>query len=437
VITSETLQARFDAAAMSGVQKVAVALTCALSALDGYDVLSMTFAAPAITLAWGVGKAALGVVLSSGLVGMALGSFLLAPLADFIGRKRMILISLILMGFGALLSGFATSLPQLATWRVVTGLGIGACIAVINPISAEFANGRWRPFSVALMAVGYPAGGLIGGLLASMLLRSYGWPAVFFAGFMAAVIFVPIVALLLPESLAFLANDHRPGNLNRLNALLKRCGQPFMETMPPRAAAASRGYAVIFKPAEIGITVRMALVNMLTAAAVYYVFSWLPQMVVDAGFNPSKASLVASMLNLVGIGSGLIIGVLARFGGLRLWTVAMIIGFGVTTGAFGATPSSFALLLLVAGICGFFLFAAVAGYYGLLASSFGDEARASGVGFVIGTGRISSAIAPSLAGWLFASGLGRAEVSAAFGGCAVLAGIILAFHRTKLVARAR
>src|SRR5580658_7181607 len=127
---------------MSGVQKVAVALTCALSALDGYDVLSMTFAAPAITLAWGVGKAALGVVLSSGLVGMALGSFLLAPLADFIGRKRMILISLILMGLGALLSGFATSLPQLAAWRVVTGLGIGACIAVINPISAEFANGR-------------------------------------------------------------------------------------------------------------------------------------------------------------------------------------------------------------------------------------------------------------------------------------------------------
>ncbi len=76
-----------------------------------------------------------------------------------------------------------------------------------------------------------------------------------------------------------------------------------------------------------------------------------------------------------------------------------------------------------------FLFAAVAGYYGLLSDSFGDEARASGVGFVIGTGRISSAIAPSLAGWLFASGLGRSEVSAAFGALAVVASIILVLPR--------
>lgn len=429
--TSEAIRERFDAAAMSGVQKMAVALTFALSALDGYDLLSIAFTAPAITLAWGVGKAALGLVLSSGLVGMALGSFLLAPVADIIGRKRMILVCLPLMGLGALLSGFARSLPQLAAWRVLTGLGIGTCIAVINLISAEFANARWRPFSVALMAMGYPAGGLMGGLLASVLIKSYGWPAVFFAGFAVALMFFPIVALLLPESLAFLVNDHRSDNLRRLNALLRRCRHPPLEAMPARATTAGRGYAVIFKPRQVGTTVRMATVNILNAAVVYYVFSWLPQMVVDAGFNPSKASLVASMLNLVGIGGGLSIGVLARFGGLRLWTVAMMIGFGATIGALGSTPSSFALLLLVAGLCGFFLFAAGAGYYGLLASSFGDEARASGVGFVIGTGRISSAIAPSLAGWLFASNWGHAEVSAAFGACAILAGIILAFHSAK------
>jgi hypothetical protein len=271
VSTAEAVRERFEAAAMSGLQKSAVALTFVLSALDGYDLLSIAFTAPAITVEWGVGKAALGIVLSSGLVGMALGSFLLAPLADVIGRRRVILLCLPIMGLGMMLSGLAHSLPQLAGSRVLTGLGIGTCIAAINLVSAEFANARWRPFSVAL----------------------------------------------------------------------------------------------------------------------------------------------------------------ARFGGLRLWTVTMMIGFGVVTAAFGSTRSSFALLLLVAGLCGFLLFAAGAGYYGLLASSFSDGARASGVGFVIGAGRISSAIAPSLAGGLFASGWGRAEVSATFGAAAVAAGMILIFHDAK------
>jgi AAHS family 4-hydroxybenzoate transporter-like MFS transporter len=371
VMSSEAIRARFDAAPMSATQKIAVALTFALSALDGYDVLSITFAAPAIAQAWAVGKAALGLILSSGLVGMALGSFLLAPFADVVGRRRMILVSVALMGTGALLSGFAHSLPQLAIWRVLTGLGIGTCVAVINPVSAEFANARWRPLSIALMAVGYPAGGVLGGALAALLLKAYGWPAVFFAGFALALILWPIVAWLLPESLAFLLNDPRSQSLVRLNVLL-------------------------------------------------------PQMVVDAGFNPSKASLVAVVLNLVGIGSGVIVGFLARFGGLRRWTVIMIIGFGLSTAAFGATPSSLALLMLVAAVLGFFLFASVAGFYGILANSFTDPARASGVGFVIGVGRVSSAFAPSLAGWLFAAGLGRAEVSAAFGASALVAAIILA-----------
>jgi AAHS family 4-hydroxybenzoate transporter-like MFS transporter len=147
--TTDDLRRRFDDANMSRTQIGAVALTVILSALDGFDVLSVTFAAPAISRDWGLGKGALGIVLSSGLGGMALGSFLLAPLADMFGRRRLILLSLSLMAIGMALSAMASSLPELAGWRVVTGLGIGACVAVINPIAAEFANAvavhlRWR-----------------------------------------------------------------------------------------------------------------------------------------------------------------------------------------------------------------------------------------------------------------------------------------------------
>ena len=149
-VASDTLRGLFERAPMSRTQVGAVAITVILSALDGFDVLSVTFVAPAISRDWGIGKAALGVVLSSGLGGMALGSFLIAPLADTLGRRRLILVSLSLMAVGMALSATSSSLVQLAAWRVVTGLGIGACVAVINPIAAEFANARRR--SLATLA---------------------------------------------------------------------------------------------------------------------------------------------------------------------------------------------------------------------------------------------------------------------------------------------
>lgn len=170
---------------------------------------------------------------------------------------------------------------------------------------------------------------------------------------------------------------------------------------------------------------------MLTTAVIYYVLSWLPQMVTDAGFDPSRASLVSAVANLVGISGGITLGALARSAGLNRMTVGAIAGLGLSIAAFGSTPPSFSLLVMAAGVCGFFIFAASAGFYATLATAFEDAARASGTGFVIGLGRISSAIAPLLAGWLFATGLGRAEVSAAFGVSAIAAALVLATHRSK------
>ena len=423
----DTIRRRFDYASMSRVQVGAVALTVLLSALDGYDVLSVTFAAPAITRDWAIGKGALGVVLSSGLAGMALGSFALAPLADVIGRRRAVLLALALMAIGSLLCATAASVPQLAAWRVVTGLGIGACVAVINPIAAEFANARRRPLALALMATGYPAGGLVGGLLAATLLARFGWPAVFIAGFVVALAILPIVWLVLPESVAFLASRSGPDSLTRLNALLGRCGQPAVSAMPP-VLAKGRGYAGVFTPEQLPTTLRLALVNLLAISVIYYVLSWLPQLVADAGFDPSEASLVAATANLVGIVGGVSLGLVARRAGLNRVTVGAIALLGVSLAALGATPASLPLLFVVAGVCGFFVFASSAGFYATLALGFRDEARASGSGFVIGVGRVASALAPLLAGGLFAAGWGRGAVSGLFAAFALVAALVLATH---------
>ncbi|WP_375402178.1 MFS transporter [uncultured Sphingomonas sp.] len=429
-VTADEIRRRFDAAPMSPAQVAAIAVTVALSALDGYDVLSVTFAAPAIGRDWNLGRAALGAVLSAGLVGMALGSLVLAPLADRVGRRRLMLVALALMATGMALSATAGTLGQLAAWRVLTGLGIGAMVAVINPVAAEFANAKRRPMALALMAVGYPAGGLLGGLLASVLLSIFGWRAVFAAGVVFAVLLTPFVLRFLPEPLAFLLARPKGDGLARVNGLLRRCRQPEVSAMPASARAKSGGYRAIFTPGQLSITARVTAANLLFVMVVYYVLSWLPQMVTDAGFAPASASLVAAVANLCGIVGGLTLGALARRVGLRRIAATMMAGLGFATAAFGLTPPSLPLLIMTAGICGFFLFGGIAGIYATLAGSYAVDARASGAGFVIGVGRIGSAVAPALAGLLFAGGFERGTVSIAFGALAVVAGLLLALGRT-------
>lgn len=410
---------------MSRTQIVAIALTFILSALDGYDVLSVAFAAPAVTADWGVGRAALGIVLSAGLAGMALGAFLLAPLADLVGRRPLLLVSLGLMAVGMGLCAVAATPVELAVWRVVTGLGIGSCVAVINPVAAEFANARRRPLTVAIMAIGYPVGGLLGGLLAAFLLEIRGWPAIFAAGAVGALLLVPVVALLMPESLSFLLARQRSDTLPRLNAVLIRCGQPPVTAVPAAEVRRRRSYAALFAPAQVATTFWITIANALFAACAYFVLSWMPQMVADAGFGASTGSLVSATASSAGIAGGIVLGWLAQTGNLRRLATGVMIGLGVATIGFAFAPDELWLLLIAGALCGVFLFGGATGLYITIATTFRDQERASGSGFVSGAGRVTSAIAPLLAGWCFANGLDRGTIGAVFGGCAITAGVIL------------
>src|SRR4030095_17205882 len=182
---------------MSVPQIVVVAITIALNALDGFDVLSISFASPGIAQEWGIDRAALGIVLSMELIGMALGSVFLGGVADKIGRRPTILGCLVVMAVGMVLATTVRGLIDLSIWRIVTGLGIGGMLASINAVAAEFSNEKRRPVCVSIMAIGYPIGAVIGGAIVARLLQGHDWRAVFHFGAAITAAFIPLVFLLL------------------------------------------------------------------------------------------------------------------------------------------------------------------------------------------------------------------------------------------------
>ena len=207
---------------------------------------------------------------------------------------------------------------------------------------------------------------------------------------------------------------------------MARCGRAAVAALPPPSLE-SGGYRALLTPAMAGATLRLTLANGLYVMTVYYVLSWLPQMVADAGFRPSTASLVSAVANLSGVAGGLLLGAAARWFGLRGLVTGALFGLSVSTAMFGLAPPVLSLLMLAAGVCGFFLISGISGIYATIATTFSPQSRASGSGFVIGVGRATSATAPYIAGWMFAEGLGRAQVSLAFAVLAALAGLLVAF----------
>ena len=415
-----------DGAPMSRAQITGVVLIALLSALDGYDVLAMTFAAPSIARAWDLDKGSLGLALSSGLVGMALGSFTLAPLADRLGRRALVIVNLLLMLSGMLFAAFAANLVQLAGWRLLTGIGIGGMVPIITPLAAEFANARRRTLAVAAIAVGYPLGGTIGGFAAALLLYRFDWPSVFLLGACATIVLLPVILLWLPESPAFLATRTGPDALGRLNRLRARFGQPALDVMPPRRREAPRAsYRAIFARGQAGATVMITLVNLLFVMTVYYVLSWLPQMVADIGRTPAFATTVSALAAFVGSLACVLIGLFASAVPHRVIVPIHMIGLGVATAIFGFVPGTTAMLLASAAVLGIFLYGGILGLYGMIVDAFVPEVRATGAGFVMGIGRAGAAIAPALAGFLFAEGASRGLVSIALAAGALMAGLIV------------
>jgi benzoate transport len=411
---------------MTTAQIVVVALTVLLNAMDGFDILSIAFASPGIMREWGINRAALGVVLSMELIGMAFGSVFLGGVADKLGRRPTLLGCLVVMAAGMIGATTATNPIVLSVWRIFTGVGIGGMLSATNAVVGEFSNKKYRSMCISLMVIGYPLGGGLGGFYASSIIEVYGWRSVFYLGAAATALLIPAIYFLVPESVHWLTRKQPADALNKINASLKGLGHAVISTLPViHEDDRKKSVGDIFSPALRGTTITVTATYFLHIISFYFLLKWAPQIVSGMGFPDSAAGGVLAWSNMGGAAGGAVFGVLTARFGLRPLTIIILVGNALAIAAFGRTSADLSTLTWLAVIVGFFGNAAISGLYSIVAYAFPTHVRATGTGFVIGVGRGGAVLSPNLAGMMMQADLGLPTVATIMAAGSLLAAIVL------------
>ncbi|MEV0051535.1 MFS transporter [Saccharopolyspora shandongensis] len=389
-----------DRSGMSRFQIGVVAICLVINLVDGFDVLVMSFAAPGVAREWALTDSRVGVLLSSGLVGMALGSAVLAPLADRIGRRPLTLVCLTVCTAGMALAGLSSGFAMLAGCRLLTGLGIGGMVASLPVVIAEYTPQRLRGTMIALYGMGLPLGGVLGGAVAKLVVTEYGWRATFFVGAVLTLVMVLVVAAAMPESLDYLISRRRQGALSKVNRLLDRMRLPTVDSLPDPELGARRVKVTALLTRDAARTVLLWISYFVMMAGFYFAASWTPLLLQQSGSSGEQGMNAGLLLNLGGIAGTLLFGLLALKVRLRVLTVGCFVAAGISYLAMSLFLSSAAAALIAAVAVGMFINASGNGLNAIAPGLYAAPVRATGVGWAMAFGRVGALTAPALAGLL-------------------------------------
>ena len=420
---------------MTRYQMAAITLCMVINMLDGFDVLVVAFTAPSIAKDWGLSATSIGTLLSAGLVGMTLGSLLLGPLADRFGRRPMVLICLAVISLGMLLSAFTQNVQQLTATRLLTGLGIGGILPSLNTIVAEFSSLRWRSFSVSFLQAGYPVGATLGGMLAAVLITHYGWRAVYALAGLASTATIFLVWRYLPESLEYLVSRQPKNALEKINRLMSSLGSEPVSEIPVPGIKSGRqktGYSDLLAARGLLITtVLLSLAFFIVMLSFYFVLSWTPKILVDAGMSTQQGISGGVLLNVGGIVGSLLLGYLSsRMTISKLIAFYMCVTAGLMVLFSNVTTFDAGMQLLTLGL-GFFIFGSIVGLYALSPHLYPVQSRSAGLSVAIGVGRVGGVTSPLLAGYLFDHGWAQSDGFIGFAAPLLVSAVVVLAVSTK------
>lgn len=348
-----------------------VGLCFAINMVDGLDVTIMSYIAPALQADWSVGPAIMGSVFSAGLLGMALGGLLIAPLADKLGRRLIIVAALALMAAGMVTSGFVGGIWQLAAARLVVGAGIGTVLAAMAALTAESAPAGRQNLAVGLVQAGYPLMAVGTGFISAWAIHRWGWQDLLLAAGLATTVMVPVALAVLPHGAPQATN--REG----IKALL---AGPLAHRTPWLWVATFCGLMVL-----------------------YFVVSWIPDLAIAAGLSRTNGIYAGAIYNLGAFGGTLAMSWLATRTPLQRLVPALLFGAALAMVLFAWIKLPLGATLLAVFAIGLTLQGGYNGVWPLAARLYPPQCRATGIGWAMSIGRGGAVIGPLLGGQLMAA----------------------------------
>jgi MFS transporter, AAHS family, 4-hydroxybenzoate transporter len=387
-----------------GSYQIGVFLLCFLAmVIDGYDVQIIGVAAAGIRETLKLEPATLGVIITAGQVGVILGAVFLAPLADRLGRKRLMIASCLIFGVFSFLTAFAASVPALVVLRVLAGIGLGSIGPAALALGAEYAPKKFKASIPSWIWAAVPAGGMIAGLSAIWLLPIWGWPSLFIvAGILPILVAFPL-GLYMPESLGFL------GTHGKDQARMRRIAVRIAPSLPAEAELFTSEEKLpgvplkhLFKEGRALGTVLLWILFFLDYGILIFFLSWVPTLIKMATGSTTALGTSLAFWNVGSIFCSFGIGwIVDRLGYYRVLIPNFVI-IALSMWAIGATlDAPFWLLLCAITVNGAIAGSSGAALMALAANSYPLAVRSTGVGaaYAFG-GRVGAFVAPLFGGFM-------------------------------------
>ena len=414
---------------------ITIGLCFTVAVLEGLDIQAMGVAAPRLGAELHLPGGVLGQALSSSNIGLVVGATLGGWLADKIGRKPLLIASVLVFGAFTLGTMYAFNYESLFALRVGAGLGFGGALTNLMAIAAEVSSQNKRGSTGAMMFCGMPVGGGTVALI-SWLTPTQNWRLLFLIGGLAPLLIAPALTMFLQETRgASKASGSRATTRLRfwLMTVPVYAGLSLAATLVVPVAFAPwlaiaptvvLAYAFIHRQALFSegralASVLIWLIFLPTLLILYLVLNWLPSLVSAKGF-PMDASLASVWFNYASVIGALLFGLFVDKLGVR-WPLmisyaGLVVSLFLLSGAAGLSA-----ILILSGMLGFFLLGANYSLYGAAASYYPRVVRGRGAGGAIAWGRLGSIGGPLIGGYLLAGGASRVVYSMV--PFAVLAGV--------------
>jgi MFS transporter, AAHS family, 4-hydroxybenzoate transporter len=385
-----------------GALQLRVAAICFLAqTFDGFDLNSIGMAAPALSQAWHVPGAAFGITFVMSSIGIMVGALVSGPIGDRLGRKPVLLASLVLLTVSSFACVQAGSIPVLAGLRFVTGLGIGTLMPASVALACDYIPDRRRAGMIMVVFTGAPLGGFAGGQLVAQLLPMYGWPVIFIIGGLLPLALIPVMLFWLPESPRFLLKQGR-----LTNATLKLLRQ--LEIDPAQTDALDHAprnpVAGLFRDGLAVTTVLVWILYFSNLLSLYLISYWMPTVLHMLGMTPAESVFAASLGNAGPLLSVFLIAPLSvRFMPQSVVAVSLTAGI-FAIGAVGLLDLPYLPLLAVIFLIGCCTIGSQTAINGMTAALYPARVRNTGMGWALGIGRLGGIAGPWLGGVLLGVG---------------------------------